>query len=268
MQRILTVLDFVSLRAQDGAPGVVEIARGVGLEKSVVSRLLRTLVETGLLVRDPGLGYRIGPRLYSVAAAAQDARLVELGTRAIAVLADTFGERSELYTRTGNLAMCVATASPDSPLQVTGWVGRTYPLVGTAAGRALLLDLHEPDLRRLVDAVGIGVSGPLAPRTTEAVLARLDEDRERGISLSVEEVDRGLLALGAPVRNATGQIIASVVVSGPSDRITSCLPDLLIELPVRAAEVSAGLRHTEVSRTPRPASHSEAEHHSPQEVTP
>ena len=252
VQRVLAVLDFVSARAGSIPPGVVEIARGVGLEKSVVSRLLRTLVDTGILVRDPGLGYRIGPRLFAVAAAAQDARLVELGTRAIGALADLFGERAEVYIRTGNVAMTVATASPDSPLQVTGWVGRTYPLVSTAAGRALLYDAYDDELRRLVEEVGIGALGPNAPQSVEDVLSRLAADRERGMSVAFEEIDRGLLAAGVPVRDASHRVIASIVVSGPLDRIRHRLDDLGLELPARAAEVSARLGFNDGAPESRP----------------
>jgi DNA-binding IclR family transcriptional regulator len=115
----VAVLEFVASRASSAAPGVVEIARAVGREKSVVSRNLRTLVGAGLLVRDTvGAGYRIGPRIYRIAAGVREARIEELGERAVAALADRFGERSELYVRAGNLAMTVATASPDAPLQV------------------------------------------------------------------------------------------------------------------------------------------------------
>jgi len=268
VQRTLSVLDFVAARAGGAPPGVVEIARGVGLEKSVVSRLLRTLAETRLLVRDPGLGYRIGPRLFSVAAAAQDARLVELGTRAIAALADRFGERAEIYTRTGNLAMTVATASPDSPLQVTGWIGRTYPLVSTAAGRALLFDAHDEDLRRLIDTVGLDVSGPNSPRTADEALARLSVDRERRLCVAYEEVDRGLLAVGAPIRGAGGRIIAAIALSGPLDRVNVRLDELTHELPARAAALSAELGNTGAVPVQRPSLSTDVDHVAPLEVTP
>lgn len=241
VQRVVSVLEFVAARAGAGAPGVVEIARGVGLEKSVASRHLRTLVDAGLLARDADLGYRIGPRLFSLAAAAQDARLVELGERVVAALADRFGERAELYTRTGNLATTVATASPDSPLQVTGWVGRTYSLTASAAGRALLLDVAAEDVRRLVATVGIGADGPNAPSDADDVLGRLAADRARGVCLAVEEVDRDLFAAAAPVRSARGRVIASLVVSGPADRLRARLGDLSAALLDHAGQISMAL---------------------------
>jgi DNA-binding IclR family transcriptional regulator len=241
VQRVVSVLEFVAARATATAPGVVEIARGVGLEKSVASRHLRTLVDTGLLARDDGLGYRIGPRLFAVAAAAQDARLVELGERVVAELADRFGERAELYTRTGNVATTVATASPDSPLQVTGWVGRTYSLTGSAAGRALLLDQATADVRRLVATAGIGVHGPNAPKDVEDVLGRLAADRARGLCVAVEEVDRDLFAAAVPVRSARGRVIASLVIAGPVDRLRSRLGELGPELLSHAEEISTAL---------------------------
>lgn len=241
VQRVVSVLEFVAARAGAAAPGVVEIARGVRLEKSVASRHLRTLVEAGLLARDADLGYRIGPRLFALAAAAQDARLVELGERVVAALADRFGERAELYTRTGNLATTVATASPDSPLQVTGWVGRTYSLTASAAGRALLLDADAQDVRRLVATAGIGADGPNAPSDVEDVLGRLAADRARGVCLAVEEVDRDLFAAAVPVRSARGRVIASLVVSGPADRVRARLGELSEALLEHAGRISASL---------------------------
>jgi DNA-binding IclR family transcriptional regulator len=241
VQRVVSVLEFVAARAGGPAPGVLEIARGVSLEKSVASRHLRTLVDAGLLARDTDLGYRIGPRLFALAAAAQDARLVELGERVVAVLADLFGERAELYTRTGNLATTVATASPDSPLQVTGWVGRTYSLTGSAAGRALLVDAEAEDVRRLVATVGIGARGPNAPADVEDVLGRLAADRARGVCVAVEEVDRDLFAAAVPVRSARGRVVASLVISGPADRLRARLGELSAALLDQAGQISTAL---------------------------
>ncbi|MCV2393099.1 IclR family transcriptional regulator [Actinotalea sp. M2MS4P-6] len=241
VQRVAAVLEFVAGRSLGAAPGVVEIARGTGLEKSVVSRLLRTLADAGLLSRDEGSGYRIGARLFAIGVAAHDARLVELGERVVAELADRFGERSELFTRTANRCMTVATAAPDSPLQVTGWVGLTYPLASSAAGRALLLDHDDVAVRRVVEAVGVGGRGPNAPHDSLDVLGRLAADRARGYVLAVEEVDRDLIGIAVPVRGAQGRIIASLVVSGPVDRLRARLGEAAKALLDSATEISTAL---------------------------
>ncbi len=241
VQRVANVLEYVASRSAQTAPGVVEIARGVGLEKSVVSRTLRSLVEAALLTREEGLGYRVGPRLFALGAAAHDARLVELGHRAARALAGEFGERSEVYVRAGSVAMTVATASPDSPLQVTGWVGRTYPLPGTAAGRALLWDHSDDEVRDLVAAVGIRVNGPNAPRDALDVVGRLAADRARGFCLAVEEVDGDLMAVAVPVRGAGRRVVASLAVSGPHKRVRQQLAQICDALTSQSLVISHGL---------------------------
>ncbi len=225
--RAIAVLEYVASRSGGSAPGVVEIARALGREKSAVSRNLRTLTQAGLLARDPvQLGYRIGGRLYRIAASTRDARLIELGEQQIGALTDRFGERAEVCERTGNLATTIATASPDSPLQVVGWVGRPHPLASTAAGRALLFDARDDDVRRLVETAGIGGAGPHAPHSADDVLERLAADRESGVSLSLEESDRGLASIAAPVRTAHGRVVAAITVSAPLERLRGRLDDI------------------------------------------
>ncbi len=254
VQRVVALLEFVASRAAGPAPGVVEIARGVGLEKSVASRHLRLLVESGLLERDSGLGYRIGARLFAIASGAQDHRLVELGERAVAELAAEFGERAEMFVRAGNTAMTVATASPDSPLQVISWVGRTYPLLNTAAGRALLLDATTDAVDRLLVGADLSPAGPGLPSDAEAVLTRLSLERARGWCLAREETDRGLIALAAPVRGARHQVVASLVVSGPLERLDPRVDEAVASLLDHADRISAALGSaTPLSPVPRQA---------------
>jgi DNA-binding IclR family transcriptional regulator len=241
IQRVVAVLDFIAARAAGPAPGVVEVARGVGLEKSVASRHLRLLVEAGLLERDTNLGYRIGARLFSLASAAQDRRLIELGERAVAELASEFGERAELFVRTANAAMTVATASPDSPLQVISWVGRTHPLHNTAAGRALLFDATVGEVRSLLRSPVASGSGPHAPQDVDDVLDRLAVEGARGWCLAREETDRGLVAVAVPVRAARGQVIASLVVSGPLERLEPRTTEAAAVLTEHAGRISTAL---------------------------
>jgi DNA-binding IclR family transcriptional regulator len=54
-------------------------------------------------------------------------------------------------------------------------------------------------------------------RDLEADLAIV---RERGYSIAIEELEVGLAAIAAPVRDETGAVIATVAISGPAFRIT------------------------------------------------
>ena len=70
---------------ENGGLGVVRIAEQLGREKSQVSRALKTLAQYGLVDRDPvTLDYRLGWRLFALAARAGSQQLLEEGPAASA----------------------------------------------------------------------------------------------------------------------------------------------------------------------------------------
>ncbi|MEY3496896.1 MAG: Pectin degradation repressor protein KdgR, partial [Actinomycetota bacterium] len=48
----------------------------------------------------------------------------------------------------------------------------------------------------------------------------LQKVRKNGFAVALEEMESGLIAIAAPVRNSQNEVIAALVVSGPAFRIT------------------------------------------------
>jgi DNA-binding IclR family transcriptional regulator len=110
--------------------------------------------------------------------------------------------------------------------QVTGtrsivavsWVGRRTPLHCTSNGKVLLAAMEPADRQAALAA-------PLAPLTArtitdpEALARHLDDVARRGYAQTVEELEEGLNAVAAPVRQADGQVVAALSVSGPAFRM-------------------------------------------------
>ena len=82
-----------------------------------------------------------------------------------------------------------------------------------------------------------------ATLTDRAALDRqLAEVRERGWAVATDELDVGLTAVAAPVRDARGDIVASVSVSGPTFRFGRARVEEVAALVCgAAAEVSGRL---------------------------
>ena len=75
---------------------------------------------------------------------------------------------------------------------------------------------------------------PLAPHTVPAAEdLGLDDVRARGYATAVEELEPGLWAVAAPVRDATGAVVAALSVSGPTVRLRRGLLHRLGRLLVR-----------------------------------
>lgn len=124
-----------------GGLGVVRIATLVGRDKTVVSRTLATLAESGLVERDPeSLSYRLGSRLYALAARTSEGALVWNARGRLKHLAQVTRETAHLCVlRGGNVLTLMSELSPNR-FHTTGWEGVTTAAWRTPSGRALISD--------------------------------------------------------------------------------------------------------------------------------
>jgi IclR family KDG regulon transcriptional repressor len=229
--------------ANGGSPlGVVQIAELVGREKSQVSRTLRTLAEYGLVERDAETrGYRLGWRLYALAARAGEPKLLAAAEPALERLVRVLGERAHLSVLDGVDVLTVLSEAPPRTVQATGWVGRRVPAYCTSAGRALLLDRSHEELEALFAGTTLERLGPSAPASVSELAERVDAARALGYALVDEEHEAGLVAVAAPVRDFTGRIVAALNVSGPKFRFGERLRSAGAEVVAAADELSASL---------------------------
>ena len=112
--------------------------------------------------------------------------LPALARPALEALRDTTGESVQLYVRRGDRRLCVASLESPHGLRTIVPIGMALPLHVGSAGKVL----------------------------------RDDPDMEAGWAESVEERERGVASVSAPVRDARGAIVAAVSVSGPIERTT------------------------------------------------
>jgi DNA-binding IclR family transcriptional regulator len=248
---VTRALAILRLVGKAPAPlGVMEIARQLGVHKSSVSRLLATLATEGFVVRDPMTErFAVGPVLVTLAGnALRQMDLRHLAREALEALAAETSETVNLAVPArGGVINIDKIASPHY-IRDIGWIGRQTPFHCTATGKALIAWRRPTERRALV--------GSRLPRhtartiTSRAALEReLARTRARGYALGIEELEVGLIAVAAPVRNREGQVVATVSVSGPSLRLTpSTLPRHGAAVMRAAERVSERLRGALVPR--------------------
>jgi IclR family KDG regulon transcriptional repressor len=204
----------------DGGLGVVRIAKLLGREKSQVSRALKTLLNSGLVDRDPDtLDYRLGWRLYTLAARAGDRRLLDAAAPMLRGLVARLGETAHLSVLDGAEVLTVLSESSSSTLRASVTTGRRVPAYCTSSGRALLLD-HEPAaLRELFPSGDLPPRGLGSPRDVAELHRRIAVTRVRGYALVDQELEPSLVGVAAAVRDFRGRIVAALNVSGPKFRL-------------------------------------------------
>ena len=230
LSRGLAVLEALADAAADDrdAPGVVQLAELVGAEKSQLSRTLGTLEERGWVERDPEtLGYRLGWRVFGLAARAGDRRLVDAARPVLRELVAELGESVHLSVREGDAVLTLLSESPPATLHAPARVGGLTPIATTSAGRVLVSDLDGAEL----EALGLGDAA--------AAVAKAHRD---GFAIVREEFEPGLVAAAAPIRGASGRVVAALNVSAPRFRFDDRLEPAAARLVVAAAELSRAVR--------------------------
>jgi DNA-binding IclR family transcriptional regulator len=149
-------------------------------------------------------------------------------------LASATGETVNLATLSGSSALYLDQVAGPSALQPHNWVGQHIPLHATSNGKVLLSSLTPERLDEVLH--GLPAYTELTITKRSALRGELDVVREQGYAVAVDELEVGLTAVAAPLRNAHSDVIASLSVSGPTFRLGPEKLDRVVPLLLRAAE--------------------------------
>ncbi|GAB3434697.1 IclR family transcriptional regulator [Actinophytocola sediminis] len=245
---IARALQVVFAVAESPEPdvGVSELARTLGYSKTVVHRIVRTLVATGFFVVDERTRrYRLGPGAVSVGLAA----LARMEVPRIAQphmerLVARTAETATLSARYGDQRMYLAQVLSPQEIRMAVPLGQLFPLHVGGSSKAILASLGAEELAAYLDRT---LTGTLSVTSREELEDELRRVRRRGYTVSRGErqVDAGSVA--APVFDASGRVYGSLSICGPVARISDDKLDEYGQLIVEAASaVSTGLGYRRV----------------------
>jgi IclR family KDG regulon transcriptional repressor len=99
-------------------------------------------------------------------------------------------------------------------------VGLHMPVHATAAGKVLVAFESEEELRRRFNNSLPGYTKNTLT-SSEQLLRKLEEVRQRGYATDLEEWEEGLHCIAAPIRDYTRKVIGALSVSGPAHRLAA-----------------------------------------------
>lgn len=222
----------------EGGLTVSQVAERLGVARSTAHRLLAMLVYRDFAVQDENRLYRAGPVLELAAhSQSQVSRLRSVALPHLRRLVDLLEETANLTIRTGDTARFIASVECAQALRVSSREGMVFPAHRTTAGLLLLAELSDAELEQVYATEGHADRPDLARLRGE--LARV---RRGGFAVNKERSERGLVALGVPVRDAAGVALAGLSVSMPSVRYDPArLQSLVAALTAAARGIEAEL---------------------------
>jgi IclR family transcriptional regulator, acetate operon repressor len=209
---------------------LTELAAAAELPKSTASRVVSALERHGLVTQDGSRGrLRPGPAILRYAhRGIVERSLVELAREPLDALAAASGETVNLAVPAGGAVEHIAQVDGVHFLGTGQWLDRRVDFHSTAVGKLFLAfgaaALPEGELRRV------------APRTIcdrEELERELRRVRRQGWATAVDELEPGLAALAAPVRDRGGLTIAALSITGPTLRLPPTRLQELREVVIR-----------------------------------
>lgn len=212
---------------------VAAAAQRTGLARAVVRRVLRTLVHEGYAAEQDG-SYRLTPKILSLGFAyLSSLGLPEVAEPLLRQLSTITGESSSLGVLSHDEVVYVSRVAARRIMHSQLRVGARFPAHASSFGRVLLADLRDPVLRARLDEMPRKRLTPATVIDVDELMTELSAVRDQGWCIVIDELELGVAAVSAPVRDASGTVVAAVNVSmasgfGVEERVGRCR-DAVIE---------------------------------------
>lgn len=239
LAHICRILDCFS--AEDRELGVREIARLADLPSSTAGRLLRSMLQQGILQQNAiTREYSLGIRLLNWSGA----YLASLDIRTIALpvmkelLALTL-ETISLYLLDGNERVCVERLESTQQVQIIARLGMRLPLHAGSAGKVILACMGDEEFNKYL--TGASFKAFTGRTITDADILEKDLTgiRERGYAVSSGEWITDAAGVAAAIFGRDGKVTGALTISGPTQRFNSEKVKLFgIQVMKAAAEIS------------------------------
>lgn len=238
VQSVDRALDILLCLSDENELGPTAIGERLGLHKSTVYRLLRSLESRGFAYKDPGTDrYRVG-----AAALRVTQRLVlrpDLASAArpeLEALRSSSTETAVLDIRVGHARVCIAQAESHNEIKRAQRIGYPMEIYAGAIGKILLMNDDADQLADMASKIPMRRLTRRTPLTVEVLRRQIEQARRDGYALSLGERVEGATTIAVPVRDGSGALVAALAVTGPTYRFGTARARAVLPHLIEAAQ--------------------------------
>lgn len=191
-----------------GECSLTELSAESPLPPPTIHRLLRTLVGLGYVRQLPNRRYALGPRLIRLGEVA-NRQLGAVAGPVLQSLVDELSETASLAVLDGDMVIYTGQVQPSKLTRANNEVGKRVGLHTTGVGKAVLGELDDARILKLVTQSGLPAPTQKSASTLSAVFANVERVRAEGYAIGDEEFEVGVRSVamavpGAPTPMAIG----------------------------------------------------------------
>jgi IclR family transcriptional regulator, acetate operon repressor len=203
-----------------GECSLTELSAESPLPPPTIHRLLRTLVGLGYVRQLPNRRYALGPRLIRLGEVA-NRQLGAVAGPVLQSLVDELSETASLAVLDGDMVIYTGQVLPSKLTRANNEVGKRVGLHTTGVGKAVLGELDDARILKLVTQSGLPAPTQKSASTLSAVFANVERVRADGYAIGDEEFELGVRSVAMAVPGAPTPM--AIGISGASTRFNKDL---------------------------------------------
>lgn len=215
-----TSFTLVEYLAENGPESVSQIADDIDRPKSTVHVHLKTLENSGAVVRR-GNDYELGLKFLNIGGQIRRRhRVYQAAKREVDKLAAETEEAAHLGVEQNGKRVIIYKAERGDAIYDNTPTGEFTNMHWTAIGKALLAHFPDHKRREIIDRHGLPEATKNTVTDEDELLTQLSRTRECGYATEEEERREGVVAVAVPIFDTkSNDIVAALSVSGPRERL-------------------------------------------------
>ena len=223
------------LLKQGSSMNMTEFSEKLGFYPSTIHRILDTLKHLGYVEQDPHTQkYQLGLKALELGMAKlHQMDLVREATPYLKELVDQGNETVHLGVLEEGEVLYLAKEESSQTIRMCSYVGKRAPVHCTALGKVLLSYLPEEERKKILEQKELLRFTEKTIIDEKKLKKELDKIKKQGFALDLEEHEKDVCCIAAPIRNYQGEIIAAISISSPVYRIDIKKENYLKEALIR-----------------------------------
>lgn len=235
VENALKILECFTI--DDTEKRVTEISNELGLAKSTVSRLLKTLLNQGYVKKNPtNQKYSLGNKVLTLySSLMSNMEIVKEAHPYLEELAKETSESVQLAELDNKKVIYMEQIKSSFPIQIFAHIGRVNPVHCTSSGK-LLLAYQDFETIESILSNGLEKFTPYTITDENKLKKELLEIRDLGYCYIENEFIDGIVSIAAPIRDYNKNVVAAVSLVGPIQRINGAKAQKYINRVVQTAK--------------------------------
>lgn len=234
LEKGIAVLEFISGRR---ACTVTEIANALGMNKSTVSRIIKTFVQRDMVEinRKSGM-YTIGPAILQMSTNYYKSRNILGNIKAVMEsLCRQLGESVHLCALSNDGAVILEQAESSNRLVVNAKIGNREPLYASAVGKCLLAFAGDAERELMLKSIVYEKYTSNTIDSEEKLIRELNAIRENGYAVDDNELTPEIRCVAVPIVGK--KYLYSIGVSGANSHMTKEKTEFIIKKLIEAVRL-------------------------------